>query len=700
MKRDGEMVMDEDQKPKNERGMNRREALKIAGFAVTGATLGLGLGLAEAKEEAGAGEKSASFPQLFTPLQIGTCTVRNRILSTAHYTGFAERGLPSERHKNYWGSKAKGGIGLIITEVQPIHRTAGIAPSMIQCYRDGVSEAFKPVVAEIHGAGAKFIAQVWHPGSSSTPYSVSEVVSSSPVPNATYGGRPRALTIPEIRELFAAYAEAASRMRQGGCDGVEMHCAHGYLPIQFMSPLRNRRTDEYGGSEENRIRFPLEAIKAIRKAVGDDFTVGVRITGDELQPGGLTLNDMKRITPQLVAAGNLDYVNVSLGGYNVIAPMGTPHGAYVYLAEGIKEVVKVPVFCIGRIVDPAMAEDIVTKKRADMVGMTRANMCDPELANKAKEGRVGEIRPCIGLMLCWSRTAHPEGISCALNPSVGHEEKFKITPAEKKKRVMVIGGGAAGLEAARVAAVRGHQVALYEKESYLGGQLVIAAKTPTRAEMMKPIAYYEQQLKRLGVAVHLGTKVTKEMIAAENPDEIVLATGGLPKAMSIAGAEAAGAVPVVQGRDVLMGVAKTGKKVVVVATESGMEGLGTAAFLADQNKSVEVLIPQRRAGQDLEKITAAFLFYRLNQRGVVLSERTQIEKVEGRTVVVSKGFDTGTRRIENVDTIVLSLGSVSNDELLKATGGLGKKVHAVGQCREVGGVFESVSDGLKAGLEI
>ena len=691
--------MSEVKQPKNKKGMNRREALKVAGFAVTGATLGLGLGLAEAAEGAGAGDKSAFFPQLFTPLQIGTFTVRNRILSTAHYTGFAERGLPSERHKAYWGSKAKGGIGLIITEVQPIHRTAGIAPSMIQCYRDGVAAAFKPVVEEIHGAGGRIIAQVWHPGSSSTPYSVSEVVSSSPIPNATYGGRPRALTVPEIRELFASYAEAAARMRQGGCDGVEMHCAHGYLPIQFMSPLRNRRTDEYGGSEENRIRFPIEALKAIRKAVGDDFTVGVRITGDELQAGGLTLNDMKRITPQLVAAGNLDYVNVSLGGYNVIAPMGTPHGAYVYLAEGVKEVVKVPVFCIGRIVDPAMAEEIVAKKRADIVGMTRANMCDPELANKAREGRVGEIRPCIGLMLCWSRTAHPEGISCSLNPSVGHEEKFKITPAEKKKRVMVIGGGVAGLEAARVAAQRGHQVTLYEKESYLGGQLVIAAKTPTRAEMIKPIEYYQQQFKRLGVVVRLGTKVTKEMVAAENPDEIVLAAGGLPKPLTIPGAEA-GAVAVVQGRDVLMGVAKTGKKVVVVAAESGMEGLGTAAFLADENKSVEVLVPQRRAGQDLEKITAAFLFYRLNQKGVVLSERTQIEKVDGRTVVVSKGFDTAARRIENVDTIVLSLGSVSNDELLKALGGLGKKVRAIGQCRQVGGVFESVSDGLNAGLEI
>ncbi len=652
--------------------ISRREALKLAGFAVTGAALGLPFTKGEAAQNPGTGDLASGnqrpiFTNLFTPLRIGTFTVRNRILSTAHFTGFGERGMPSERHKDYWGSKARGGIGLIITEVQPVHPTAGIGPSMIQCYRDGVIEAFKPVVEEIHQAGAKIIAQIWHPGKSTLVYSVKEVVSSSAIPSPAYGGRPRALKIEEIHELVRSYAESAARMRKGGLDGVEIHCAHGYLPLQFMSPLHNVRTDEYGGSEENRIRFPMEVIKAVRQEVGDDFTVGIRITGDELTPGGLTLSDMKRITSKLVSSGNLDYVNVSLGGYNVIAPMGTPHGAYVYLAEGIKEVVKVPVFCIGRIVDPVMAEEIVTQKRADMVGMTRASMCDPGLANKAKEGRLNEIRPCIGLMICWSRTAHPEGITCGLNPSVGHEEKFKIIPTVKKKRIMIIGAGAAGMEAARVAAERGHTVTLYEKEIYLGGQLIIASKTENRAEMKKPIAYYQNQLKRLGVLVHLGASVTKETIGREKPDEIIVAAGGLPKGMSISGA---GAGQVVQGRDVLLGTVQTGKKVVVVAADGGMEGLGTAEFLADQGKSVDVLIPQYKAGQELEKVTSYHLFYRLRKKNVSLSTRTRIESVKGKTVFVSKGGDQS--RIENVDTIVLSLGSVSNDELLRELGELKK----------------------------
>ncbi len=679
--------------------INRRQVLKLAGFAITRAAL-----LASAPNPAlpsALGDKeqapwgASPFPHLFSPLKIGTFTVRNRILSTAHFTGFAEKGMPSDRHRAYWGSKAKGGIGLIITEVQPVHPTAGIGPSMIQCYRDGVAKAFRPIVEEVHRYGGRIMAQIWHPGKSTLPYSVQEVVSSSPIPSPSYGTRPRALTVKEIQELVESYARSAARMREGGLDGVEIHCAHGYLPLQFMSPLHNQRTDGYGGPEENRIRFPLEIIRAVRKAVGDDYTVGIRITGDELVPGGLTLADMKRITPKLVAAGNLDYVNVSLGGPNVIAPMGTPHGAYVYLAEGIQETVAVPVFCIGRIVDPAMAEEIVKTRRAHMVGMTRANMADPDLPVKARQGRVEDIRPCIGLMTCWARTAHPEGITCALNPSVGKEERYKITPAPHKKRILVVGGGAAGMEAARVAAERGHAVTLIEKEPYLGGQMVLAAQTVNRAEMRKPIIYYQGQLKKLGVIVRLGTTVTRELIEKEDPDEVIVATGGLPKGMVVSGAAAG---QVVQGREVLMGRMQIGKKVVVVAAEAGMEGLSTAEFLADSGKKVEVFVPQYKAGQEVENVTRLHLLYRLSQKGVVVNTRTRIEALQGRKVIASKADSPYT--VDEVDHVILCLGSIPNNELLRALAGFKKKIHAVGQCRQVGGLLESIDDGWKTALGI
>lgn len=692
--------MDEEKKAQQEWRLNRREVLKLAGFSVTGAALGLPFRNAAAAaklpgKEISRGNGNPYFPHLFTPLKIGTFTVRNRILSTAHYTGFGRQGLPSERHRHYWGSKARGGIGLIFTDCMPVHPTGGIVPLMIQCYQQSVPEAFKPVVEDIHQAGANMIAQLWHPGKSIKKTAVTEAVSSSAVPSRVYGTLPRALTVSEIRELAACYARSARRMREGGLDGVELHCAHTYLPLQFLSPLHNQRTDEYGGSEDNRIRFVIEAIQAIRREVGNDYTFGIRITGDEFATGGLTLADMKRITPQLVAAGKLDYVNVSLGGINTIGPMGTPHGAHVYLAEGIKEVVQVPVFCIGRIVDPAMANEIIRHKRADMVGMTRANMCDPELANKAREGRTDEIRPCIGLMTCWSRTGHREGITCGLNPSVGHEEKFKILPAVTKKRILVVGGGAAGMEAARVAAKRGHQVFLYEKEAYLGGQLVMAAKTPGRSEMDKPVAYYRHLLKKLGVTVRLGISATRALIEKEAPDEIIVATGGLPKDMSIPGAAKG---QVVSYREILLGKVEAGQKVVVVATDGGMEGLGTAEFLADQGKSVDVLISQDQAGQELESITRYHLLARLGQKPLVLSTGASVEALQGKTLIASRRGQP--YRIENVDTVVLSLGRTPNDELLRSLDGLKKNVHAAGQCRQAGGLFESISDGLTVALEI
>jgi 2,4-dienoyl-CoA reductase-like NADH-dependent reductase (Old Yellow Enzyme family)/thioredoxin reductase len=692
--------MDEEKKAQQEWRLNRREVLKLAGFSVTGAALGLPFRNAAAAaklpgKEISRGNGNPYFPHLFTPLKIGTFTVRNRILSTAHYTGFGEQGLPSDRHRHYWGSKARGGIGLIFTDCMPVHPTGGIVPLMIQCYQQSVPEAFKPVVEDIHQAGANMIAQLWHPGKSIKKTAVTEAVSSSAVPSRVYGTLPRALTVSEIRELAACYARSARRMREGGLDGVELHCAHNYLPLQFLSPLHNQRTDEYGGSEDNRIRFVIEAIQAIRREVGNDYTFGIRITGDEFATGGLTLADMKRITPQLVAAGKLDYVNVSLGGINTIGPMGTPHGAHVYLAEGIKEVVQVPVFCIGRIVDPAMANEIIRHKRADMVGMTRANMCDPELANKAREGRTDEIRPCIGLMTCWSRTGHHDGITCGLNPSVGHEEKFKILPAVKKKRILVVGGGAAGMEAARVAAQRGHQVFLYEQEAYLGGQLITAAKTPGRSEMDKPVAYYRHQLKKLGVSVRLGISVTRELIEKEAADEIIVATGGLPKEMSIPGAAKG---QVVSYREILLGKVEAGQNVVVVATDGGMEGLGTAEFLADRGKRVEVLIAQDRPGQDLESITRYHLLARLGQKPLILTTGASVESLQGKTLSASRRGHP--YRIENVDTVVLSLGRAPDDQLLESLDGLKKSVHAAGQCRHVGGLYESISDGLTVALEI
>jgi mycofactocin system FadH/OYE family oxidoreductase 2 len=644
---------------------------------------------------------STQFQYLFTPLTIGSCQVRNRILSTAHFTGFGRDGKPSDRHRHYWGSKAKGGIGLIITEVQPVHPSAGRGDGMIKLYEEGCVEAFKPVVEEVHRHGARIFAQIWHPGRNGSSRELGYPTwAPSPIASMLFGEVPHEMTVSEIHEVTEGFAAGAERMKRAGLDGVEIHASHGYLIEQFISPSSNQRSDDYGGSEENRIRFVREVIDAVRDAVGPDYTVGIRISGDEFTPGGLTLEDMQRIIQALTASGKLDYVNVSFYGMTgaVIAPMYVPPGSFVYLAAGIKEVVDVPVFCIGRINDPVMAERILANHQADVVGMTRANICDPELPNKAREGRLDEIRFCIACNEgCWGRVSYNTGISCALNPSVGREEESALTPAPQPKQVMIIGGGIAGMEAARVAAARGHRVSLYERDQVLGGQLQIAAKAPGREDMAEPVRYYERQFEKLGVDVHLNCDVDLDFIQQAAPDAVIVASGGRPGDPPFAGD---GGGRVVQARDVLLGRCEVGERVVLVAADQGMEGLSTADFLAERGKQVEVLVPQTSAGTDVEQITLLMAMARLYRKGVTVSTLTQVRAVEDGTVVAFSPLSGQERRIEGVDTVVVAMGSRARDELWRGLQDSGIEVHGAGQCLSPRKLYYCTLDGLRAGRAV
>jgi mycofactocin system FadH/OYE family oxidoreductase 2 len=641
---------------------------------------------------------AAQFKHLFTPLKIGSFTVRNRIVSTAHLTGFAEKGLPSERHLNYWVSKAKGGIGLIVTEDQAVHPSAATDPFVIHAYRDECIEPFRRIAAAVHEHGAKIVAQLWHPGSIF--YGVREgshpLWSCSALPGSFHIETSHEMEVEEIREVIQGFADAGRRMREAGMDGVELMGTHGFLIEQFMSPRTNHRDDEYGGSEENRLRFVRELIEAVRAAVSSDFTVGIRVSGDQYQDGGLTLDDMKRIMAGLTASGKLDYVSVTVGaGGAPIPPMYIPPAAFVYLAAGIKQAVNVPVFCVGRVTDPVKAEEILAKSQADMVGMTRANIADPELPNKAREGRLNEIRYCIGCNEgCWGRIYHALPITCAVNPSAGREKELEITPAPVKKKVMVIGGGIAGMEAARVAALRGHSVSLYEKDEQLGGQLQIAAKAPGRQDMAEPVRYYETQFKLLGVDVHLGSPVDVGTVEEANPDAVIVATGGTPARATFPGADQPS---VVQARDVLSGKAQAGRRVILVATDRGMEGLTTADFLSDRGSEVEVLIPNAFMGFPIEPITLILLLMRLDAKGVALTPGCDVKAVEGNKVVVASAFTGRERVIEGIDTVVVARGSKADDGLYKRLKGKVRELYAAGQCVAPRKLLDSTLDGLRVG---
>jgi len=647
---------------------------------------------------------AVQFAHLFTPLRIGSFTVRNRILSTAHLTSYAENGLPTDRHLRYWAAKAKGGIGLIVTEGSPVHPSSPNVLHFIDLWRDECVEPFRRIADAVHAHGARLVAQLNHQGGFA--------YSGGWAPSVTRNGSgelSHAMTAAEIREVIRSFAAAAQRMQAAGLDGVEIHGAHGYLIEQFTSPLWNLRDDEYGGDDERRLRFAREVIGAVRQAVGKQFTVGLRIAGDHFQDGGLTQEDMQRVAGSLAALNELDYLSVTFNvalGYmtSPTLPMYVPAGQFVYLAAGVRQVTDLAVFCVGRISDPVMAEEILARGHADMVGMPRANIADPELANKARTGRLDEIRHCIGVNEgCIGRAVLGLPITCALNPTVGHEAETDISPAPITKRVMVVGGGIAGMEVARLAALRGHRVTLYEQQAELGGQLLIAAKAPGRAEMLEPIRYYKRQFQLLGVEVRLGTAVDEGLVRHAAPDAVVVATGGLPAAPPIEGLVngTAPGVHVVLARHVLAGSATVdGDHVIVFTPDQGIEGLSTADFLAERGKQVEVMVPYPTVGGAMDMMTQAMLIDRLLQRRVRISVMTGIGAIRDGTIFAFHPPHGAEWPVAAVDALVLAGGTRSDDALWRRLQGQVKELHTVGDCLAPARLVAATQSALRVGLEL
>jgi 2,4-dienoyl-CoA reductase-like NADH-dependent reductase (Old Yellow Enzyme family)/thioredoxin reductase len=603
----------------------------------------------------------------------------------------------------YYLSKARGGVGLIVTSFSSVLPATSNSPP-VAFQSDGIIPAYKKIADAIHQEGAKLMVQLALPGK----YGTSDMFggwiwSSSPLPANTtlrgIGEVPREMSPEEIHEAEQAFANAAWRAHEAGLDGVEINMAVGFLMSQFMSPAFNQRTDQYGGSLENRLRFPIETINAVRERVGSDFVVGIRLTGDEFLEGGIDLELARLNAQRLDATGKLDYISICAGTFfnpeAHIPPMYFPSGCFVYLAAAIKEVVSLPVMAVGRINDPVQAEKILADNQADMVIMNRATICDPEMPNKAREGRLDEIRKCTGCNEgCIGRWIQGLPITCSYNPEVGRELEFAITPAQVRKKVMVIGGGAAGLEAARVAALRGHQVSLYERGSELGGQLNIAAKAPMRLDFLEVPRFYKHQLKLLGVEVHLDTEVTPEMVEAEDPDAVVVATGSLPYLTPIPGADRENVVGV---RQLLQEEAEAGQKVVVIAGEQHIQALSAADFLAEKGKTVELLTEGLYPGATLDAATLMVVLPRLLNKGVKISPSTGVKEITEDGLITFNVFTREERRIEGVDTVVIATDGRADDSLYRSLKGKVKELHAVGHCVSPRKMITSVLDGALVG---
>ena len=649
------------------------------------------------------------YQHLFTPIKIGPMTVPNRIALNAHaHRFYSSTGTPNERAVNYYVTKAKGGVGLIIMPygaVAPYSTTGG----RVATQDDNAIPAFAAAVKALHECDTRVVIQLHHHGKYASPRALGgAALAPSPImggllPVGFLGAHeiPHEMEIDEIKRVVTAYGSAAYRMREAGYDGVEISAVLSFLLGSFMSPATNQRTDEYGGSLENRLRLPLEVIDAVRGAVGPDFVVGMKIDGDEYIDGGLTLDDMKVIAPKLEATGKLDYLNIGAGAYTTphVPPMYFPLGPFVYLAAGIKEVVNLPVFCGSRINDPIQADNILANNQADMIAMARPLIADPELPNKAREGRIDEIRKCIACNdACWSALFEAMvPLTCAINPEAGREKEMALKPATDKKRVMVIGGGAAGLEAARVAALRGHQVALYEKDEQLGGQLNIVAKVPGRTDFAEVTRYYTFQMKLLNVELHLGTEVTADMVKAENPDAVVVATGSIPPKPKW---PASDKVNVVETREVIEEKVQVGKNVLVVDEEYHMQPLEVADFLADRGAKIEVVTETLFAGSQVDESTLAAIYERLLNKGVVITPLTKVKEIKGDTVVVFNVFTKVDREIKGLDTVVIASSGKVNDALYHALKGQVKELHVIGQCLSPRKLRDSIWDGARVGRQL
>lgn len=655
---------------------------------------------------------------LFSPITVGNCSIRNRILQSGHGTMFAAEGLPSDRHVRYYEARAKGGIGLIVMEVATVSPHGLIFPGMvIEGWRDEIIPGYRKISDAVHAHGAKVFCQAWHNGNKNTSYySQIPTKSCSDVPSAAIGEVPEVMNEDEIREAIQEYVDFSLRLKEGGVDGVELHFAHGYLPQQFLSPFTNLRQDKYGGSLENRMRFGLELINAVRNGVGDDFVVGLRASADEMVPDGLTLEDMKEVMSIWSKTGQIDFLNVSIGTYRslapLISPMMVPPRPFVFYAAEIKQLVDIPVFAAIRINDPVLANDIVKNHEADMVVMTRATICDPEMPNKAKEGRLEDVRLCVACNEgCWERAMQRQSITCMQNPEAGREGIFECVPTVQPKKVLIAGGGCSGMKAATTAKQRGHNVVLYEKTGELGGAILIPAKAPARQELGQVVRFLKHEVERLGIEVRLNTELTPGLVEQENPDAVIVATGATTiddPAPNIVGPDAAIDIEegthVVTAEDVLDNKAETGQRVVIADRQNYMKGLVTAEVLADQGKEVTVIMPlpfrlHATNPYDMDGPTHAIQLMNLTAKKVRRISDFEVKKESPGKVVIRNIF---TEQEEDLvgDTLVLSYWRKSNNLLFLELEGKVEELYKIGDCVSSRRLINAIYEGYKVGTEI
>jgi 2,4-dienoyl-CoA reductase-like NADH-dependent reductase (Old Yellow Enzyme family)/thioredoxin reductase len=650
------------------------------------------------------------YPHLFGSFQVGSLKLKNRLVMSPMTMNYATpEGFATERLVRYYLERAKGGVGLIVVEGTFFTLEGKGYKNQLGLGSPAHAEKLKGLTEAVHGLknDARIFIQIHHAGGRAS----SKVTGLQPVaPSAlaAYPGAevPRALTREEILGVIDAHIQAAAWAKEAGFDGVDIHCAHGYLVPSFFSPLTNRRTDEYGGDLSGRTRFLNEIVGGIKERLGRAFPVTIKISGDEFIEGGLGLQEMIQIALRAQEAG-VDEVMVSAGsvGAKKIGDLTDPHkilrtlpmmtepGCLVPLAAEMKKSLRIPVATIGRINTPSLAEEILAQGKADLIAMGRPLLADPYLPQKALEGEEDRIRPCIACNEgCYKRIFEQKDIQCSVNPVLGREGEVVSSPSPQLKKIFIVGGGPAGLEAAHVAWERGHQVFLVEREKRLGGQLNLAHVPPGRKEIERFKDFLLARLERTGVEVISGKRALIPLIKKRRPDVLVLATGAQPRSFNIPGLEK---IRTVTAWEVLSGKKKPRGTCLVLG--AGLVGCEMADFLSGQGKKavlVEIL-PEIATGADAD--TKAYFGMRFKQNGVEVHAGTDLLRVEEKTAILKQGEHE--KRVK-VGTLIFAVGAESRDQLCEELISSGYSIKKVGDCVQPRSILEAVQEGFQAGNKI
>lgn len=639
------------------------------------------------------------FKKLFEPISIGSLTVRNRVIMAAMGTRFPAAGhRVTDQSVAYYARRAEGGVGLIVTEGTCVDEALGLSGGTHQLSLDGDQyiPGLRRIAEAVHFHGAKIAVQLHHAGPNAHVEGACPVAP-SPVPLLHRPGEiPRELTREEIRGIVKKFALASRRAREAGCDAVELLCAHGYLLNRFLSPHANQRQDEYGGSSANRARIITEIVAGIGAEAGKDFPILCKVPGNDYVEGGISPEESIAVCKILENAG-VGALVVTGGSSEAKlahnAPMGFPQAWQVQLAEKIKQHVQIPVAAIGKIKQPQVAERILREGTADMVALARTLLADPDFVVKAQNNEVESILPCISCNYCFERIVDGgQPLACALNPLAGREYDTRITPAFRPRKVLVVGGGPAGMQAAAVASSRGHEVTLMEKEEHLGGQLLLAAIPPHKEELAAFTNYLIGQLAQKKVRVKLGEKATRESVEGQKPDVVVIATGALPITAPISGADAE---KVIASWDALAHPGQLGNQVAVIG--GGLVGCDVACFIAGQGKTVTLIEQLESVALDTGSATRKFLIQKLREKNitVILGAEARAIREEGVSFL-----QNGQTQVLAADTVVLAVGARSNRELLDALGNARIEVYAIGDCVAPRKMAQANAQGYNLGIRL